>query len=447
MASGRELNLTTTDTRPKHLAQTASIHKGAAVGRNFVWIALGHASYGLMQWGIIVVFANAGNPATVGTFTLAGAIVIPIVLFTNMQLRAVQASDATDEFPFPDYFSLRLIGTLIAFIAAVIVGLTMGYPPYVITAIALLSAIKLVESLNDVIYGFMQKRECFASVSVSLLRRSFGALAVIAIVMYTTQSLVFALLAQGVLWVVLIMRHDVRAAQWLLSKDAPGAAGPRSWFRFDGARLRSLAKLALPLGVVTMLISLNLNIPRFVVERELGLRKLGYFGALLYPAMAGNLAVFAFGESTLPRLSRAFVGNVKEFLRIWGLLLAVAALLGAIATIVVIVAGESVLGLLYDDAYRRYAPAFAWLMLGTGLGWIGSANGYALTAARDFGVQVPLFLITAATTLVSSLVLVPRTGLVGAAQAMAIAGLVYVVLAGSALALVVSRRSHGTLDA
>jgi O-antigen/teichoic acid export membrane protein len=415
--------------------------------RNFIWTAWGQAFYGLMQWGMVVVYAKLGDPTTVGTFTLATAIVTPIVLFTNMQLRAVLASDAKNDFSFSDYASLRIMGSAVAFIFALLLALLMGYSPYVVTVIVIVAGAKCVESASDIIYGLLQKSERFDKVAISLSIRSFAGLGGVVVVMFATRSLLYATLAVALLWAVALLKYDVEAAGNVLREDVSmrNHVAPQARLASHYARLKSLAILALPMGLVTMLISLNLNIPRLVIEQKLGLRQLGYFGVLLYPVMTGNIAVFALGESTVPRLSREFVHNLKGFVRTWMFLAVIAAGIGSIAMVVVSVWGEDLLRILYGASYQRYSQAFAWLMLGTSLGWIGSANGYALTAARNFKIQVPLFLITVAITLGGCLALVSRNRLVGAGQAITLSGIAYIVLAGGAVALSTIRR-HRSLN-
>ena len=59
----------------------------------------------------------------VGQFALALAVTGPVIMFFNLELRAVQATDAQGQYRFHDYLSLRLIMCFVAM--AVIVGIGM----------------------------------------------------------------------------------------------------------------------------------------------------------------------------------------------------------------------------------------------------------------------------------------------------------------------------------
>ncbi len=75
-----------------------------------------------------------------------------------------------------------------------------------------------------------------------------------------------------------------------------------------------LAKLALPLGLVMMLVVLSTNIPRYFVESYVNQAALGIFGAIGYLSVAGTMAVGALGDSVTPRLARDYAcGRRREF--------------------------------------------------------------------------------------------------------------------------------------
>jgi O-antigen/teichoic acid export membrane protein len=410
--------------------------------RNLLWIALAQSLYAVTQWTIIVAFAKMGGPTTVGTFSLATAIAAPVVLFGNMQLKAIQASDARNEFLFSDYVSLRLVTSTSAFILVTFLAFAFGYPFYVAVVIICVGLAKSLESLSDVLYGLFQKVESFDRIAMSVSIRSASALCVVVIVMSTTRSIFYSCLAISISWGISLFRYDATTARYLVRRYLPSQGDKpwATWLTFDRARMLALSKLALPMGIATMLISLNVNIPRLIIERELGIRLLGYFGAMAYPVLTGNLAVLALGEAMIPRLSREFVQNLKGFIRLWGCLILTAIVIGAIGTLIVAMWGGELLRIFYGPSYEQYSAVFTWLMFAAGCSFVGSANGYALTAARNFKIQVPLFLLTTLLSLVGCAILVPRAGLMGAAQAMTISGTAHALLSGSALLMTILKR-------
>ena len=88
---------------------------------NFIWMMLANGIYALCQWGMLVILAKLGNPEIVGQFALASAIITPVIMITNMQLRSVQATDAKKEYFLSDYVAVRILSTVAAFLVIFLV--------------------------------------------------------------------------------------------------------------------------------------------------------------------------------------------------------------------------------------------------------------------------------------------------------------------------------------
>ena len=207
------------------------------------------------------------------------------------------------------------------------------------------------------------------------------------------------------------------------------------WPRWTPRVLGRLALLALPGGIVLTLISFNGNIPRYFIERQLGIEELGVFAALVYPMVAGSMVINALGQSATPRLAQNYAsGDRRAFQSLLARLVLIATALGAAGVLLIWVAGGPVLTLLYTAEYAAYVPLFLWIGIATGLGFAVSVLGYGMTAARYFRAQVPVFAATLLATAAACFVLVPRYGLTGAAMAMAIATVVQGIGSGAVVA-------------
>ena len=61
---------------------------------NFYWTLAGHVVAAGCKWLELTLLAKAGTRDMVGQFAYALALTAPVVMLTNLQLRAVQATDA-----------------------------------------------------------------------------------------------------------------------------------------------------------------------------------------------------------------------------------------------------------------------------------------------------------------------------------------------------------------
>ena len=102
--------------------------------------------------------------------------------------------------------------------------------------------------------------------------------------------------------------------------------------------------------------------------------------------------VGALGQSAFPRLARYYAeGSVRAFRRLLVKLVGLGAGLGIVGLLVALVAGRSILTLLYKPEYAEHADLFAWLMTAAAVSYVASLMGYGITAARYFRAQLPLF--------------------------------------------------------
>jgi O-antigen/teichoic acid export membrane protein len=122
-----------------------------------------------------------------------------------------------------------------------------------------------------------------------------------------------------------------------------------------------------------------------------------------------------------PKLARLAIGpDPKGFLRLAGKLGATALALGVAAVAGAALLGGFVLTVAYRPEYAAYSGLLNAVMAAAIPGYVAVALGYAVTAARAFDAQVPLFCLAAATCGAASWLLVPQFGLGGAAMALAV---------------------------
>ncbi len=407
----------------KKNARPASVDTRLSLRANFLWTFFGRLVYVGCQWGMLAVLTKMGSPEMVGLFSLGLAITTPIVVLSMLQLRAVQATDAVRQYEFGHYLALRIATSFLALLVIAALACTASYQREVALTIIAIGIFKIIESISDVYYGFMQQRDRMDRIALALMMKGPLSLLGLATGVYLTGKVIWGIIALTAFSVLVLRLYDRNSALRLL-----GGSSRAIQARWDWQQLYQLARLAFPLGIVMMLISLNTNIPRYFVEKFLGLRDLGYFAALVYPQAAGVMIVGALGQAASPRLARYFsAGQRRAFFQLLGKIVAVGVVLGITAVLAAMFFGREILTLLYKAEYAKYQPVFVWLMLAAGLSFVASFFGYGLTAARYFRAQVPLFASSALLTALGCGILIPRMGLIGAAAALAIAALFNIV--------------------
>jgi len=421
---------------PRSIAVHVVVAKPLRVG--FSWSFVGWVGYAGCQWLMLSVMAKFGNPTVVGQFAFALALSAPVFMFTNLNLRVVQSTDALNEYAFSDYAALRLLGSLAALSAIGVTSFFLKLPRAALVVVLLVALFKFLESFGDLVAGLMQKFEKLDRASIALLLRGSISIGVFAVVFAIWRSFPLSLLAWIVCCAVVIASYDFRVARKLAS-----FSDGKPWLKWS--RLRSLAAVSLPLGMVSTIMSFNTNIPRYTIQHVLSVADLGIFASIAYPVTAATIVSNSLGQSALARLSRLFAeGRIKEFNQLVLKLVAVGAGLGLLALIVVLACGNSLLAILYTPEYTTQGSLFALLALVAGLNCVGCFLTYALTAARQFRVQLPISTTCMLTTFLASTFLVPRFHLAGAALALLCSACVSIAATSVMLKRSVARTSGGS---
>jgi O-antigen/teichoic acid export membrane protein len=210
-----------------------------------------------------------------------------------------------------------------------------------------------------------------------------------------------------------------------LGRRFAGGSGASICPHFDARVLGRLTRLALPMGGVGALLSLNASVPRYFVQHYLGEASLGLFSAVAYPMVASDTLVNSLVQLTSPRLAKYYGTNdIRSFRRLLLRLMTVGSITGCLAVGTVLLAGHAMLLLLYRPEYASQTMVFVYVVIAVALGYSYMFIGVAVTAMRLFRIQFYLKVGVCLCLTILSAILIPRFGLTGAAAALICAALV-----------------------
>ncbi|HYD54890.1 MAG TPA: hypothetical protein VEA99_19805 [Gemmatimonadaceae bacterium] len=151
------------------------------------------------------------------------------------------------------------------------------------------------------------------------------------------------------------------------------------------------------------------------------------FNVVAYLMFLGNFVVAAIGQAVTPRLAAVCRADPIAYRRLVLRLVGYGAALGVAGLAVALVAGDSILRLLYGDRYAGHGALFAWVMLGGAVFYVASLLWYAAVAARRLAAQPFILLVAMAVTTVACVFLVPAHGAIGASWSLTLGFLVRLV--------------------
>lgn len=381
---------------------------------NITWTLAGNAVYVLCQWAVIVILAKLGTPTLVGQYALGLAIATPAFVFSSLALRTLLVTDTKNTHPFGVYLALRLTLTTLVFIA-IFAGYSMASTPGETSMIVIaVAALKGSESINEIFYGFIQKHERMDAAAKSKAAKGVVTLAALSAALMLGYSLFIALLAALACRMLIFCLFDLtRCALVRADAEDPDNRLTPAW---NFSAMHRLFFTALPLGIVLMLISLSLQMPRIFLEGFHDEHALGIFAALASLLAAGNQVVSALGESASPQLAKRYNDmRYAEFRTLSLKLIGFSAMMGALATLAVTAFGRPLLTLLFDAEYAEYNQALIIIMAASIFFYPSVILGYCATTSRRLRYQPWLVIVVAAATFAACMAIIPSYGVVGAA--------------------------------
>ena len=405
------------------LARSHVEQNAGSLRRNSTWMFVANLTYAACQWLMLSLLARLGNQVMVGQYVLALAITTPILALAMLQLRSIQATDTRGEFSLGEYLSLRILTLLLSVVVTLIWVSEGGYRSETAWIVMVVAISACIEAISDIFHGRLQQRERLDRVAQSILLRSLPSVVAFAVGVWLTGQLMWGVIAVAVVRGVVLATWDIPQSLRIRAQDPlPVKQSLATRKSHPLARIARLARQAFPLGLVMMLIALGAAAPRYFVEHQFGESELGIFGAIGYLSLIGATAVGAIGQAATPRLANLFAsGNRSAFSGLVVRLLALGVLLGLGGVALAFLVGDEVLKIAYGSEYGGRKLILVWVMAATLFAFPASFAGYAITAARQFRIQVPLYAATVAATFAACLWWVPRWGMVGAAASLIVA--------------------------
>jgi len=393
---------------------------------NFSWTLFGNVVLQLCMWGIISSYNKLGSSNAAGLYAAGLLIMQPLFHFTDFNLRQIFVTDVADRWEFRDYLAHRLIWSVFAILTGTCIALFVFPGNWLVIAVNFVMGLAIAgQSLSELFHALFQKHERFDTISHSLALRGLLCLIGVGTVFYATQSVLLSLIAMMVLRFSIVFVYDFPMACRLLGSKNVFRMPKNLTPRFSPATLTAMTWLGLPLAINMGVFSFVPQIPRFWLEKQAGVAALGQFTSIAMLMSVGLMVLNSLGVAMSQRFAQSYAtGNRREFVRLTTILVASAFGMGGLGLLVIPWCGGWILTTAYTSEYAPMANVFWLITFGATFGFIGSALGYPITAARQFRIQPVICVIQAAVTMIGCAILVPHHDMIGAAWAVAAANIV-----------------------
>lgn len=226
------------------------------ISKNFCWNAVGNTAYNGLQWLITVIVARKAGFDNAGILAIAMSLSLTFRTIAYFGIRNFQISDENNKYSYADYTGFRIITCGVSLVLCMIFAVLSGYEKAVLIAICWYMLFRVSEGFSDLLQGMMQKNERLDTVGICLTVKALITTAAFIVVFYSTASMNSALGAMTISALVVTFLIELP-----LSEKICGLKTTVEW-----KKCRKFAIETTPLLVHLLLISVTLNMPKYVLS-------------------------------------------------------------------------------------------------------------------------------------------------------------------------------------
>ncbi|MBO3078327.1 oligosaccharide flippase family protein [Mammaliicoccus vitulinus] len=373
--------------------------------KNFSFAFISNIISSACKFLILLLIVKLGTPSEVGIYNYALIISAPVFLFTSLKIRSIQVTN--NNYKFNEYYSLIIILNIIALLIIVIISLIIERN-IVAYSIIILSTIKVLDNLKEVIYGLYQKHENLKLVGISIIINNIFNLIIFSIVYYSTADLIMSLTMMFLISILVFLLYDLR----VLKKNY----NTKLEFNIYKNDFFAILILAIPLSISSSLGALNTSIPRIILKNTNGEFYLGIFSAIAYILVLANLFANSISQVFLPRLSKYFhQNNVEEFNKLANKLLVIGFIIGILTFLITLFFGKLILNIGFGEIYSEYYLVLIILSIGLLFLLSGVFAGTVITSTGNYKVHYKITTISLVFTVILSILTIEKFSIYGTA--------------------------------
>lgn len=373
--------------------------------------------FGFTQFLIIVSLNKFGGLEEVGLYTLALGIVAPITVLLNMGLKVHYNTNKNDD-DFINYQIIRIISSVLIIIISILMCLILKYEFSTSFVIFLVASLKSIESILELDYGFLQKKELHNLIAKSKNIRSICLIIWIATCyLILNGNLLILLIGLIIFNIIFYFLYDFNYIKKVKESN-----------KITISIIIKIVITSLPLAVATTFDTLNINIQRIILNYYLGIEKVGIYASLTTIMVTGQLVISSIMTYFLPKLNYFIIdGKRKKLQKVLIYLVSIAFLIGLSLIGSIAFFGEWILPVIFTNHYIPYKNLAVLIMI-VGMFWyIAGVLNLAVVAFNEFNRQMFAVIISFLTMLIITTLSVNDFGIYGAAYALIIGMIVRII--------------------
>ena len=326
---------------------------------------------------ILLYLIHFGTKSDIGIWGLLQAVSLPIHLFFTFKLRVIQLVDHKNEYSDNSYFYSRVLLGLLNLIVTIFYALLFMKDIYFYSMLALACSYSLAIIREFYIsrYQIENKNHFFFIVN------SLSGLLSFAFFIYTykiSSSIYYSIIVFSLTRVSFITLDYIlfKNKIYLIIQD------------INKIEIYKLLRLGLPLGVTVFLTALLVSIPQIMIERKLGVEKLGAFVSIAVLFSVFGLVFNSAFQVFLPNLSKGRKEDQRlEVKKIFSYLL----LFLFLFDLIILYFVDGIYYMLLKDSSLTYIKEFVLCLLAANTLVVFSFGNFLLNLSKQYVLQPYLY--------------------------------------------------------
>ncbi len=346
--------------------------------KNFILNSIGTSFNAFISLILLIIVTRFNGIEKAGIFSFIYSFSILMFTFSNYGGRIYQTSDFNNEFSLKEYFNSRLITSILMIFVSLLYCFFVNYNFYNILLVLIFVIIRVIETLSDIIYGDLQKKERLDIVGKSLIYKNSCVVIAFLFTTIVTKNLIFSVISIMIVTFIMFLFYDLPK-----TKKINISLNRREF------HLLSKSKYVFLFGIVTVAI---LNIPRFIANIYLDPVQIGYIGILMMIPSVIALLVQLIIQPEIVLFTRLVnEKNKKQLYKETSKCILIILGVCVICSIAAIFLGNPVLSILYGVSFQSYELIFCLLILIGTLNGITSLLSSILSILREIKIQFYMF--------------------------------------------------------
>lgn len=342
--------------------------------KGIIWNFVSSIEYSLQSAILMLVITRSCGLLDAGIFTIAYSVTQMMSTIGNYGMRSYQVSDAKKEYSFSTYLSSRMISVTAMIIICMSYAFLQNYDNEKMILVSIWCGYRVVEEVEDVFHGEMQKQLRLDVAAKIVAVRIFIVTAIFSLVFIITKDLIISSIALlgTALFISLFLNRIVFDYFQELS------------LKLTKIDVIKVLWTCLPVCLGGFLYNYLVNAPKYAIDRNLSAEMQTIFSILFMPIFAINmLSSFIFKPMIAKMGIYWHQGKKKLFGRMVGKQIVIILLLTAVLVLAGVLVGVDILGIIYGVNLKEYRLLFAILITFGGVAAMSAYLVVVLTIVRQ----------------------------------------------------------------